>query len=217
MNKTILILIFLSYASSVSAADIVRKTELIRGKDYAQNIFYKGDKEIARFKSSPKGIYERKGWIPDGKVIFSDSFRKTYGEENWRNGQRHGLLRAFYPDGQLKTESQYDEGTLVWTKEYSRDGRLRLTADYSDALDCPGNKETGEGKIYFDDGAIKYQWSFTRTLGKGSKKAFTQDGQVRYEAIFNGRCEMVTEKRPLEEGGSMFEPMQLNADENSQK
>ena len=43
---------------------VVRKTQLIRGGDYWESVFYQADQQIARQKISAHGVEEQEGEIP---------------------------------------------------------------------------------------------------------------------------------------------------------
>jgi len=45
-------------------------------------------------------------------------------ETPYKNGAAHGLARAFYDDGRLRSEEQLDSARLVWRKAYDPDGRV---------------------------------------------------------------------------------------------
>jgi len=82
-------------------------------------------------------------------------------------------------------ESEYDQGRLLTYKEYYSDGKLRLEANYEDANEDVKGQEVGQGKIYFSNGALKYEWRFTSSDAVGFKRAYTEDGQIRFEAYYD--------------------------------
>jgi antitoxin component YwqK of YwqJK toxin-antitoxin module len=187
LNKVRGSFLFLLLLATTLAAEegVVRKTYVVRGQDYWVNVYYRGDKEIARVKETKDGVLEQTGKIPNGPVTFYDGMKNVLGEENYFNGKKEGTYRAYYDNGQLMVESEYDHGRLMTYKEYYPDGKLRLEANYEDAIEDAPGKEVGEGKIYFSNGALKYEWRFNRSDAVGFKRAFTEDGQIRFEAYYD--------------------------------
>ena len=175
----------ISFMTSAGAADVVRKTHVIRGQDYSVDIFYQDDQQIASQRQGTQGSSDLEGQIPDGRVRFYNEHDKTYGEEYFKRGQRHGLSKTYYPDGRLMKESHYLLGELVAEKEYYKDGRLRAEMDLSRACrDCGTGHEKGEGKLYYSNGRLKYEWNFNNgTLGY--QKAYTKNGELRFEAHYD--------------------------------
>jgi len=93
--------LFLFLLATTLAAEegVVRKTYVVRGQDYWVNVYYRGDKEIARVKESKDGILEQTGKIPSGPVSFYDGFKNVLGEENYLNGKKDGTYRPIMPTG----------------------------------------------------------------------------------------------------------------------
>ena len=189
--QILFLLMFILMHDPVLAQDpeVIRKTWIVRGSDYTQSVFYSGDKEIAQKKSSPRGVYEEQGQIPDGKVKFFNESNKTYGEEHYKRGKKDGPELTFYEMGELKVESNYKEGKLQNSKEYYKNGKLRFEVDYADARESGDPKEAGVGKLYFKDGTLKYEWNFTKSNRTGFRKSYNYNGELTFEAYYdeNGR------------------------------
>ena len=170
----------------------MRKTQLIRGGDYWESVFYQADQQIARQKISAHGVEEQEGEIPDGRVKFLDDASKTYGEEYYKNGKKYGLSKTYYASGQLMKEENYEDGKLQTGKEYYDNGSLRFEVDYQDKRDCPGNKgEVGVGKLYFKNGVLRYEWNLTRTSRTGFKKSYNRNGELTLEAYYDEKCQLI--------------------------
>ena len=99
-------------SESKTSGEVIRKTRVERGSDFLENIFYQGDKEIARQKAFGNDRYEQRGTIPDGPVKFTNEYDDTYGEEHYQNGKKHGTTIAYHKNGKLKSEEKYKEGKL---------------------------------------------------------------------------------------------------------
>jgi antitoxin component YwqK of YwqJK toxin-antitoxin module len=169
-----------------SSGDVTRTTIVVRGRDYLEHIFYRGGEETARIKEFNDGTFESSGEIPDGKVKFKDEYAGTYGEEFYQDGRRQGLTQTYFSDGRLKSSSEYLYGRLIRKKEYYPGGLLRFEVDYSDARDYDDD-EVGIGKLYFPNGALKYEWSLINRESRGFKKSYNQDGTLRAVTYFDGK------------------------------
>ncbi len=171
--------------------EIIRKVRLDPSREYAESIFWSGDQEIARFKSIGEKVYDETGTIPDGKVKFIDSSNNTYGEENYFSGKRHGEYKEFFSTEQIKRESYYSFGVLMATKEYFLDGKLRMEADYHDSLVLAENKNVGQGKVFYRNGVIMYEWNLVRSDSNRVTKAYNIEGQVVETKYFDSNGKLV--------------------------
>ena len=190
---TIALIFLVTGTAGISVAqEVVRKTKLIRGSDYYEDVFYSGDQELARQKTANRKILEQNGEIPDGKIKFIDESEHTYGEEYYKNGRRQGPASAYYEDGQLKIESYYKDGMMISSKEYYKNGTLRFEVNYEDARDDKkGDSEVGIGKLYFSNGTLRYEWDVTKSKKVGFKKAYNQNGELVYEAYYDADGQLI--------------------------
>ena len=159
--------------------EIVRKMRLDPSRKFTESVFFLDDRQIAGYKSMREEIFDIMGEIPDGKVSFINETRRTYGEEYYRNGQRHGMYREFFSDGNIKKEVEYSYGKVKNVKEYYIDGQVRMEVDLYDALIFRGkDEEAGAGKLYFRDGTLKYEWSLTNMNEHRYRKAYNIKGEL---------------------------------------
>lgn len=159
--------------------EVIRKTRFSPGRDYRISIFYRGNEEIARWKTVEGKIIEQSGEVPEGKVKFLDESNNTYGHEYYQNGKKHGFEKTYYRDGRLYREENYWFGKLQTRREYYNTGALRLEINYEDARgDYREDKEVGAGKVYFSDGTLKYEWNFTTTHKEGFRKSYNRKGDL---------------------------------------
>lgn len=174
-----------SGSQSLSSDEVIRRSRVIAGEDALEDVFSRAGRVIARQKVSAKGIEEKVGEIPDGVVKFFDESQRTHGQEHYRSGQKDGLVRTYYEDGRLNSESLYRHGKLLTKKEYYKSGVLRLDVNYTQARVDKDNKETGIGKLYFPNGTLKYEWNLTRSSNPGFKKSYDRNGQLTFEAHYD--------------------------------
>ena len=165
--------------------EVIRKTRFSPDRKYKINVFYQGGGEIARYKTSRGKVYDQSGEIPDGKVKFMNKFDKTYGVEYYRNGKRHGPAKLYYSNGQLRKEYDYYYEKLMTCTEYFHDGTVRMEEDYTNARDSRSEKEVGIGKVYSQDGTLKYEWFMTVTEPIGYKKSYNSRGDLVAEFYFD--------------------------------
>lgn len=167
--------------------EVVRKNYIVPGMDFEESVFYIGQEEIARQKIVHGKILESRGEIPDGKVKFFDAYHKTYGDERYLRGKKHGPADTYYDDGRLKSSSEYFFGKLILNKEFYNDGALRMEENYDDAIIFPGepDRETGIGKVYFRDGTLKYEWNFTHSDQVHYKKSYNRNGELTLDLYYD--------------------------------
>jgi antitoxin component YwqK of YwqJK toxin-antitoxin module len=176
---------------STVAQEVIRKTWLTPGRDFEESIFYIGEKEIAKQRSSGGVVYEHSGEIPDGKVKFFNYFKNTYGEEHYKNGKKHGLSKTYYPNGQLNLDVDYIDGKILMKREYYNDGAIRFEVNYEDARDYINEKEVGIGKLYYKDGTLKFEWNITNSNKIGFKKSYNRNGELTSEVYYDENGELL--------------------------
>jgi len=157
---------------------IIKKVKLSPGRDYEEGLFYLGENIVGRQKIVDGKIVEQTGKTPQGRIEFADDLRETYGFEYYDKGKIHGESKTYYKDGFIKEELEYQYGNLIKAKRYYSNGKLRIDVDYSDAREKDGEKEVGEGKLYFKDGTLKYEWRMTNSSPKGYKKSYNKEGKL---------------------------------------
>jgi len=165
----------------------IRKVHMDPSREYLESIFYVDDQEVASFKEkfSNGKIYDIQGEIPNGKVRFYDSFHNTYGDEYYRMGKRHGLVKSYFQNGDLNIDSYYRQGELLTRVEYYSDEAVRMEENYEDSWEDKVNNETGSGKVYFQDGTLKYEWSYVNSEKVGYNKSYNRDGKLVAELCYD--------------------------------
>jgi antitoxin component YwqK of YwqJK toxin-antitoxin module len=188
MSKAIVIswAVFFVSLQPAGAETITRKTDVVRGADHYQSVFYRGGQQIASQKHTQKdGVFEESGETINGRVKFENDYRHTYGEEYYRKGKVNGEAMTYYEDGQLKKESFFLMGKLIRSREYYSNGNLRFEVDYDGALTTMSSDEIGVGKLYYLDGKMKYQWDFRFGNKRNFRKCYDRDGKPTFEAYYD--------------------------------
>ena len=177
--------------------EVLKKTRTAPDRSFELSIFYQGGEEIASQRVSPKGeIYEQTGVIPDGKVKFVNETNETYGAEIYKDGKRHGPMKVYYKDGVLMQESSYLFGRLMTSKEYYHNGVVRMEVDFSDARKYDDGRDVGIGKVYSQDGRVKYEWKLINTDPVGYQKSYNRQGTLTGEVYFDGNGDIIPPKAP---------------------
>jgi len=177
---------------------VVRKMRLEPNRKFYESIFFAEGQEIARYKSEGEvfeTIYDLQGTIPDGKVDFVNESRGTYGQERYKDGKRHGMYEEFYREGGKRKEIVYYQGNVNEIREYFIDGQVRMRVDYYDAVEVPGEKEVGRGKIYFRDGSLMYEWNLTNTDENRYKKSYNIKGDLVEVKTYDRQGQLIQKKR----------------------
>ncbi|MBF0384649.1 MAG: hypothetical protein HQL27_02135 [Candidatus Omnitrophica bacterium] len=171
--------------------EITEKIWLDPNHQFSEKVFYSGKDEIARLKSSGEEVLEIEGKIPDGRVAFTNITTGTSGEEFYLDNKRSGDYREFYPNGQLKRKAQYSFGRLLDDEDFFNDGTTKMKRDFRDRLVMSDNAEAGEGKMYFRDGKLMYEWSITNTNRGGYARSYNIAGELTQEKIYNEKGELI--------------------------
>lgn len=163
----------------------VRKDRFSPGRDYLESIYYLNEEEIARQKIVNEKVIESSGEIPEGRVDFVNESQKTYGTEHYRRGKKNGSSLTYFNDGRLNIEAHYQWGKLLRKKEYYNNGDPRLEISYEDARTNVASKEAGDGKVYYKNGIVKYEWHFTQSDKVGYQRSYNPDGALRAAFYFD--------------------------------
>lgn len=103
-------------------------------------------------------------WHHDGKTILSAT--------QYQNGQRHGIHRVWYANGQLEVSGQYkdDRPEGEWLR-YSEQGVLLYKST------CINGQLEGEASCYYPTGAISRRWTYKQGKPHGESIVFDMTGQ----------------------------------------
>lgn len=102
------------------------------------------------------------------------------------DGNRDGFWKEYYPDGSLKSEGRYDNGTTTgeW-KFYHANGKTEQTGKYNKQ-----GKPEGVWRWYFPDGQLLREEEYRRGLHDGVSVTYDETGMVIEEGEFvNGKEE----------------------------
>src|SRR5690554_2988161 len=101
---------------------------------------------------------ERDSFVRDGhwKVFYKND--AVASEGSWKNNQRHGLWKHYFPGGNLKEETEYRDGTAHGTSRIrNRRGVLISEGAYRQGV------KTGEWKEWHENGNLKHVISYAKS------------------------------------------------------
>jgi|GEM_PF-3331023 len=194
-----------------NSQEVIKRTRIETGSNYVESVFFVDGQQIAVERVWPNGKVEVTGQIPDGTVKFLNEIDHTYGEEHYKEGRRSGVSQIHTSSGQLLGEVEYKEGKLVKSTEYYPNGQLRFEVDYTDARgeeeawQYKDFKELGVGKLYYNNGKLKYEWNLTKSDPVGFKKSYNRNGRLRYEEYYDEIGQVTQRNRPLLESEETVE------------
>lgn len=176
--------------------EVVRKVRWEPNRKFEESLFFADSKEVARFKNIDEKIFDQEGFIPDGEVKFIRGSKGTTGTEHYSNGKRHGPYFEYYDNNQLAREADYYQGKRLNVKDYYYDGILRMEENVFDALLLCEDSEVGQGRTYYRDGTLMYEWALTNELNGGYKRSYNFRGEMTEEKFYNEKCELEKVNRP---------------------
>jgi len=113
-------------------------------------------------------------------------------------GPLNGVVREFYPNGNIKEEAVYKNGVLNgYLKKYSESGTLLSKAEYQDGdlngvykefyvtgkikteIEYVNNKKDGAQKEYDPEGTLLSEFNYTLGKLEGFSKTYYEDGALR--------------------------------------
>jgi antitoxin component YwqK of YwqJK toxin-antitoxin module len=175
---------------------VIRKVRWEPNRRYEQSIFFADGQEIARYKNIDEKVFDVEGDIPKGEVKFIRTSKGTYGYEHYSDGRRHGPYVEYYENGQIAREADYYQGKRISVKVYYYDGTLRMEENVFDALMLCDDPEAGQGKTYYRDGTLMYEWALTNELKGGYKRSYDVEGNLTEEKIYDDQCQVIKVNRP---------------------
>ena len=103
------------------------------------------------------GVVYKKGEIYTGKCsYYDDNNGKTISSHEYNKGKFHGKWKFFYPNGQLETIGNFDNGLRVctWFYYYSNGNKSQISI-------YDKGKKNGIWKVYDENGNLTFEqeWS----------------------------------------------------------
>jgi len=96
------------------------------------------------------------------------------------NGRPQGMVRSWYPDGQLWSETPFQDGMAHGTcKVWATDGRLLGTFEMVAG--------TGTFCTWYDDGTLRSEVSTVRGLPTGRIRHWDEAGELTEAFMYKGR------------------------------
>lgn len=128
LNKAVMLLFLASalmlskgWADSTTEDVLIRKTSWLQSGGQ-ERIFYKNSKEVAREERDQSGkIIRKEGIVPDG-IFKDDSWHR---EISYKNGLENGLMKTYWEDGIVSYEHEMKDGKPVRLKAYFPDGKVK--------------------------------------------------------------------------------------------
>jgi antitoxin component YwqK of YwqJK toxin-antitoxin module len=147
--------------------------------------------------------YKTKDGVVEGKAIFYYKDGTIEEEAEYVMNERHGVVKKYFPNGNLKAiynynkgylhnlnKVYYQNGNLNWEQEYINGFKEGIYKDYNEDGDLVSkatflnNKLHGEVIFYFNDGSIKSISNYQGGLGNGLFKSYFEDGKLKNESIY---------------------------------
>ncbi len=115
---------------------------------------------------------------------------QEYINRNNADGEKEGVWKEFYENGNLKEEKNYIDGKLNgYYKIYNEEGKLLNALKYKDGkvdLESKDNELSIEIKEEYDnDGNLIYQGSYNKNIPIGIHQYFNKDGNVIKSKTYN--------------------------------
>jgi len=116
---------------------------------------------------------------------------------SYKDNKLHGITREYYPSGELKVESSYEEGQLLNEKYYRLDGQIEYNLIIKDGVryetlrkfhpsgklfrkrHLVNGKQSGLEKEYYPTGKIKAERTYKNGKKQGMAKGYYDNGQVQ--------------------------------------
>jgi len=99
----------------------------------------------------------------------------------YKNGKEDGVLKSYYPSGELNSEMPYENGGKEGIqKDYYKSGKLKTTTTYK------SNMLNGTQKWYYESKQLKAEYTFKDDIGVGIVKAYYENGKLYAEVHFKG-------------------------------
>jgi len=119
------------------------ETNYSNGRQHGQTIhWYRNGKRQSQFQYANGQLHGRGAyWYEDGQLQYQASYQqgvlhgrandwwpngKPGSEEHYQAGRKHGLWKSWWPNGKRAEEQLWQNGVLVRTIRWDKDGSLRL-------------------------------------------------------------------------------------------
>ncbi len=178
------------------------KVLYLNGKKNGASEYYRPDGSLERtveYEDGYKHGYERL-YNEDGLIvsIIRYSYDNIIDSENInrtdRYGQKQGIWKTFHPNFQLKTFASYLDGELHgYYREYNMKGELKKNEYYIRGEKQNLEKETASEeenmteykKIYYSDGTLKSEGSYSDTIPTGIHKFYDAEGKFSSATVYD--------------------------------
>ena len=101
-------------------------------------------------------------------------------EENYVDGEKHGISRTFYPTGELFEKAEWKNGVQDGNYEvFFKNGEPYMQCKYSEG------KRNGLCLSYFKNGRVEMEAYYKNNLRDGDWKFYNDDGEHLYTLKYN--------------------------------
>ncbi|MGZ3864699.1 MAG: toxin-antitoxin system YwqK family antitoxin [Bacteroidia bacterium] len=111
-------------------------------------------------------------------------------------GNKQGIWKEFYPDGTVKKETRYKDGTIDgYVKEYDKKGDLADMKKYSFGKEVQNAPELAKPdifKAFFDDGNVRYEGLYLNGMPIGTHYKFHLSKRCDSVRVYNDSNETYT-------------------------
>lgn len=111
-------------------------------------------------------------------------------------GNKQGVWKEFYPDGTVKKETRFKDGTIDgYVKEYDKKGDLADMKKYSYGKEVQNAPELAKPdifKAYFDDGNVRYEGLYLNGMPIGTHYKFHLSKRCDSVRVYNDSNETYT-------------------------
>ena len=112
------------------------------------------------------------------KIYYGDRRQLRY-ETPYKNGERNGIEKAYYGNGQLEAETPYENDKINGiAKGYYESGQLFSEVPHEN------DKRSGIVKHYYESGQLKREIPFENDKRNGVEKEYYESGKLKKETLY---------------------------------
>jgi len=178
-------------AGNSSISDDGSDLVVVGDYDYSQDNFDDlpaGAKKITKeFKSTDGWVVSEGIELPDGSTVkhgdhtewSEKSKQNKLFSVRFLNGEEHGPMRFWHPNGQLKSETLYVNKNLHGlTRSWFDDGSLDSEVGWRN------DRKNGVSRHWYGKGQLKDECNYKDDVRDGEFRRWTSDGTLTHEGIF---------------------------------
>ncbi|KAK3604954.1 hypothetical protein CHS0354_000618 [Potamilus streckersoni] len=95
------------------------------------------------------------------------------------NSHKNGVIKEFFPDGTLRSETTYKNGIPYGTSlVFFKNGKLKKSVEFIDG------KQSGMTITYYETGQVKSEEMYKANKMEGHSRFYNEDGTLQWEATY---------------------------------